>query len=71
MPVNRLIYWPTLQDAAGKITAYRIDKAIHCVFRLLLWKNDFKLFLIFFCILRIYSYNQILKHKEQIFLDTF
>jgi len=71
MPVNRLIYWPTLQGASGEITAYRIDKDIHCVFRLLLWKNGFKLFLIFFFIRRRYSYNQSLKSKEQIFLDTF
>ncbi len=71
LPANRLIYRPTLQGAAGKITAYRIDRDIHCVFRLLLWKNGFKLFLIFFCILRRYSYNHTLKRKEQIFLDTF
>jgi len=71
MPVNRQVYWPTLQNAAGKITAYRVDKDIHCVFRLLLWKNCFKLFMIFFSIRRRYSYNQTLKRKQQIFLDTF
>jgi len=71
MSANRLIYRPTLQGTAGKIAAYRIDKDIRCVFRLLLWKNGFKLFLIFFCILQGYSYNQALKRKEQIFLDPF
>ena len=71
MPANRLIYRPALQKATGKNTAYRIDKGIHCVFGLLLWKNGFKAFSDFFCIMEIYSYNQSLKYKEQIFLDTF